>query len=276
MKLSIMSNRPSCRPGIMVANCTLSNTILRKSRSAMALPRSASSPMMSPSSFTYWIGATVGLIAAIRLPFRISGGRPSFGSHAACALSKATPSVTTAPARPAIIEIALIVISAPSVAFFDEASHAFPAQARRSGKAHHAQDTLRRRHRAVRARRLHAPRSGAGPRRGQALPRKARELRGALSRAREEAQEQIAPARPLDHGDRGATAHPRRLRGPARAQYPLLEHGLADQEAGRRDLRRLASGHRLWRGQAAARLRHARLLRVRLQGGLPARGSGLA
>ena len=65
----------------MVANCVLWNCIFRHSRSAIALPRSTSRPMMLPSSSMYWIGATVGLIAAIITPLRTSGGWPILASQ---------------------------------------------------------------------------------------------------------------------------------------------------------------------------------------------------
>ena len=80
----------------MVANCVLWNCILRQSRSAIALPRSTSRPMMLPSSSMYWIGATVGLIAAIITPLRTSGGRPILGSQL---WASATPA--KAPDKPA-------------------------------------------------------------------------------------------------------------------------------------------------------------------------------
>ena len=80
---------------------------------------------------------------------------------------------------------------------------------------------------------------------------------------------------PVGARDRRGPAHPRHLRGPDRAEPPLLEHGLAGEEGRRRDLRGLAPGLRL-RGGDPGGARRAGPVGVRRVAGLPPRHPGLA
>src|SRR5712691_12862561 len=128
--------------------------------------------------------------------------------------------------------------------------------------------------RGVRAGRLLVP--GAGDERGarSPLPRAVRGPRCARFRHQED-EDEVAPALPVGAGDRRGPAHPRHLRGPDRAEPPLLEHGLAREEGRWPDLRGLAPGLRL-RGGDPGGARGARALGVRRVPGVPPRGPRLA
>jgi hypothetical protein len=65
--------------------------------------------MMLPSSSMYWIGATVGLIAAIITPLRTSGGWPSLASHLSCAWAAEPQTLQSAPIAAAKIVNPLVM-----------------------------------------------------------------------------------------------------------------------------------------------------------------------
>src|SRR5262249_4179935 len=125
------------------------------------------------------------------------------------------------------------------------------------------------------------------PARGLPLagPRDERRARATLSRAvriargarggYQEDEDEVASLVSVGARHRRGSVHSRHLRGPDRAQPPLLEHGLAREEGRRRDLRGLAPGFVLWLRRPSGAGRPG-ALRVREPAGLSARHPGLA